>query len=1180
MTPSAKAAIPKITYYYFDNLAICDINNPFAGNCYQFNTPTTVYSQSSDRPSDCSSCVGSLNCGKFGYIDSGCIDLVGYVCERPPLSWACNNKAGKSCSSINNQIDCERTSKNGNEDLGCSWEVKQTVSSISRTAYASKTSCHYNSNLCPSCSMNERCKLNPNTHECVKPACATDAFCESNYGPGFYCENPSEYNAKCVPDSSYPFSATIYKTLDDIKYKFSTRYDVNKNPWLDIYAENNLIYYGLRPDQQFILGSKGYLSIFTLPSSFSGYSFSLYSSQLVNRLTYNIFPVCGNGVCETCESEDNCLSYPPESCFSCPQDCPQVSLSEVYAYNEKSGGNPVSLNDALTDPNTACKVSSMYSHSSCNPLCLTHKYVDNLGCIFNMYSNAMPEDEYSNNNLLPKSVINNEGGVVGYYGGIVAVSADKELSSFKVSTINNDKMDGFIAGAPLNLSKGEKFVYGATIWVPLGKSISIRIREAIGGGWQEGTEIIVEGNNNWQYVEKTFIAGENAASQIEGVQSTGTVADTFSFYVTNLSLKRLLAFKDEDSEVFFSNKGEFYGANNSYCIDSCECISGNCDGNHCCEPGYSWSYTDPKNKYCNNGRIKEEYRKDFSDYDERGIIKSTIKIELSDAHRYYNNGGINANEFICLDNPNVSVSASNKTSCYLNNYDPYCVYGDANIAGSYSVIKQDNIGQCRKPEPQTPQVLTDLKCTIHTHTFAKSTCDEPNAGWWGCKGDFFGNTPYANYFCVTDNAFECPSYYSLREYKDNQEVIMTTISYYDFCTTKELVCAGKKIINNDVKGGSMFFTNCPQNGYDNNGGILESSYISRINMPVGYYCSLFGNDYDIIFGVNAGDSYNSNNKVADAPGTYSYNKKKYSPITTLKGSTAYSLIPYDSESYEEVNLGELGYEIGDTVYIQHPHLPIIERDSNERLYHLLWNYESCKKVYGDLTPTCDNNDINSKVYMTKDSADTGVTSYPTFHFLGNYNYPTLSDDDKNYVVSQEFCRALWNATEWGTSIYNWKTSSPIPNSLTLIFENGNTKTINSNQTKKYIDVSCIYWYTPWLDAYYNESVPASETGVIITPPTIQWGAQITTNYPCMTEGCVPTSSTEYIPLDINYFKSQSYCVNGAIMAGQKCMQNYPWALIPGYNVDNKPGSGTEDWPRIDTCNCTYNSETGYPYGCI
>jgi hypothetical protein len=222
------------------------------------------------------------------------------------------------------------------------------------------------------------------------------------------------------------------------------------------------------------------------------------------------------------------------------------------------------------------------------------------------------------------------------------------------------------------------------------------------------------------------------------------------------------------------------------------------------------------------------------------------------------------------------------------------------------------------------------------------------------------------------------------------------------------------------------------------------------------------NDYDIIFGVNAGDSYNSNNKVADAPGTYSYNKKKYSPITTLKGSTAYSLIPYDSESYEEVNLGGLGYEIGDTVYIQHPHLPIIERDSNERLYHLLWNYESCKKVFGDLTPTCDNHDINSKVYMTKDSADTGVTSYPTFHFLGNYNYPTLSDDDKNYVVSQEFCRALWNATEWGTSSYNWKTSSPIPNSLTLKFENGNTKTINSNQTKKYIDVSCIYWYTPGL----------------------------------------------------------------------------------------------------------------------
>jgi hypothetical protein len=71
-----------------------------------------------------------------------------------------------------------------------------------------------------------------------------------------------------------------------------------------------------------------------------------------------------------------------------------------------------------------------------------------------------------------------------------------------------------------------------------------------------------------------------------------------------------------------------------------------------------------------------------------------------------------------------------------------------------------------------------------------------------------------------------------------------------------------------------------------------------------------------------------------------------------------------------------------------------------------------------------------------------------------------------------------------------------------------------------------------------------------------------------------------VPLNIKYFTNQSYCVNGAIKGGQKCKQNYPLAIISNYDVDNAPGEGTADWPRIDTCDCTYNTETGYPYGCI
>jgi hypothetical protein len=1037
--------------YYTFNVAPCELDSGPLPKCKQGVTPVNVYQETLASPEYCSSCDGDINCkacdDNLIGSDSPC-DLA-YACVEydPPGwdNWACKTRDGYTCGRYITSIDCDT-----NNCAGCHWITKiKNVLTNPIPAFAQVADCYYNPTLCPL-----PYKISTDgTNTCHEPSCYNNAECENGFGPGFICENPGEWNAACEINASFPFGSTVYQTINNEQYKFSTRLDFNRNPWLDVYnSQGNLSYYGLRSNEQFLLGNSSYSSIYELPmlKDAGTYAFSLYSSSLVNRLTYSIFPVCGNGVCETCEDENNCLHYPPESCFSCSADCPSISLNDLSTYNSNRGLAPaLSFASALTNPDNACKVRTLDSNSLCNPLCLSHVFIDSMGCIFNKYASALPEDDFNNK--------------VGIY------------------------------------------------------------------------------NKN-------------------------------------------ITFNSNEYSVFVSlNNRSFYGVNNSLCSDGCECIEGNCDGvigdKHCCQLNYNWKYTDPHNEYCYNGRIKPEYRGDFINYDSEGIITSTRKLSIGVDGRIESLGGNSANQFICLDNPSVQVGVSNKSSC-LEGYDPYCVYGEPDSV--YTVIKPDGVGQCREKSFVTPEVIPELKCIIHTHAWAHSSCEEPRDSWldgsfgYGCVGDTFGSVPYNQWFCVTDNTFECSSYYSIREFKDGSEVVLNSITYYDFCHNPELVCGGNKKMTSNRVGGVLQFTNCPQDGYSHYDKDLiadvmvsTSTTVNSISMPVGYYCSLFGNDYDIILGVDSGNLYDHTGASTD--GTYQYDiNTMYTPLTAQEGfSSGYF---YYSSYEREVELGDWGFTSADgkTQYIKSPHLPMINRDETEKLYHLLWNYESCKKIYPEIE-SCEtaigNGELTqstiAKQAMTQDSA---VASYPAFHFLGTYNYPSITSNN-NYVVSKAFCNEFWQKFPNNDS-FDFK--NPVYPTEDMVV---NGTKITASEIPSYVSMSCIYWHPGFLNKYYNASYPASQVGIIINPPIVQWGVLVTDTVSTGEGGSY--SDTYYKPLNFDYWRSTGHCqANTLVITGQKCTSFYPKKL-GHYDVND------DDQSRSDTCDCVSDPDTlRYPYGCV
>ncbi|MBN1923321.1 MAG: hypothetical protein JW791_01000 [Nanoarchaeota archaeon] len=602
-------------------------------------------------------------------------------------------------------------------------------------------------------------------------------------------------------------------------------------------------------------------------------------------------------------------------------------------------------------------------------------------------------------------------------------------------------------------------------------------------------------------------------------------------------------FNNKDYNLYFSNEGSFLGtgdgyenvlgAGNALCTDDCECFSSHCDKNneavdvrteegygHCCPSGFEWSDTDNvAGLYCTNGRVKQEYLGFFEDINFDNYIDSTQS--FIDARTIDNTKAKKVSDYIC-------TGVNDKLSCE-QGYDPFCVYSQSS---SYEVIQPNGVYQCRRIVEATQNIMSGITCTIHTHAWAKAGCNERDI-FTGCADQGFlylGDSMYGNYFCVTDNVDECASAESLRLIKGNSGYVLKTITYQEFCETPALVCESANYLTNSQKldniGGTIDFTNCQQDAFAYSD-LFSSNHIGYLPMTVAYYCSLFGNNFDTIFNVDEGNLYKLTNN--DADGTLLLDMNLYSPIM---GQFGFSGGFFYTSSSREVGLGDWGYVVDDgssLIRIRYPHMPMIDRDDGERTYHYLWNYESCAEFFPETVADCTGITANT-VTVRDENGD------PTHPFIGTYAQPIIQDDMKQYVKSRSFCEELWSAYEATGSTYNWNSPANIP-SLTV----KNTQ-YSSAQINNIISTSCIYWYEPFLDAYYS-SAPANQLESVteINPPMYQWGRTVTRTHPCFTDGCIPTSSTSYELFDLDFIRDKTYCDSGTglVKPGLKCRSDYP-----------------------------------------
>lgn len=141
-------------------------------------------------------------------------------------------------------------------------------------------------------------------------------------------------------------------------------------------------------------------------------------------------------------------------------------------------------------------------------------------------------------NLLPETTRTHTGGMGPYWSGqISANNTERGFPSFKVTTVNNDRLDGFITSNAGNLSNGVTYTWSADVWVPSGKTIQIRMRNITGGGSLGSSALNINGTNSWVRVSKTFVADTNTSGAIEGNEQDN-VTDVYSFWVKNLQLEQ------------------------------------------------------------------------------------------------------------------------------------------------------------------------------------------------------------------------------------------------------------------------------------------------------------------------------------------------------------------------------------------------------------------------------------------------------------------------------------------------------------------------------------------------------------------------------------------------------------------------------------------------------------------
>jgi hypothetical protein len=141
-------------------------------------------------------------------------------------------------------------------------------------------------------------------------------------------------------------------------------------------------------------------------------------------------------------------------------------------------------------------------------------------------------------NLLPAATVAHTGGVGSYFNGVISANnTEKGDLSFKVTTANNVYQDGFITSSSGNLTNGVTYSYSLDMWIPSGKTVSVRMRMITGGGSLASSVVSVTGTDKWQRVTKTFTADTNTSGSIEGVE-TSNPADVISFWIKNLQLEQ------------------------------------------------------------------------------------------------------------------------------------------------------------------------------------------------------------------------------------------------------------------------------------------------------------------------------------------------------------------------------------------------------------------------------------------------------------------------------------------------------------------------------------------------------------------------------------------------------------------------------------------------------------------
>lgn len=987
----------------------------------------------------------------------------------------------------------------------------------------------------PDCNDNVRCGLraNPYMRICITPVCdEEDVYCND----GRVCKNGGLWNAFCarpLQQGANFLSETIKPLPDCVAYDENGAcsqegpehlfvvYERAGRTYLDIYYDEDEVYAGtdlitdytvvmrrISNGAYFTLNGQVYRVFFStslgeyIPSE---YTLDVFTVDFYDRLTYDIFPVCGNGICETCESLDNCIHYPPESCMSCPVDCPYVEDVELNEYNEKFPGFNANFGDILTDNDLSCKIETLDQNSICNPLCVTHNFIDANGCVYNRYRPAQPVNEEGR--IISGKFGNRTAGLLEFKEDLIPVVFDKE--------------GGFLGEAH---------------------------------------------EDSYFTVKKEFYQGKRYPGGLEIPHLYEQEDLEFGFFFN---------YTGGNSECISDCE-----CATSHCSKTNPIIIEDEEYGHCCPEGYEWSNKDDfGNLYCDGlGHLKDKY-KDFFKPKEDGFggcaVEATLGVTPEGAIDY--SVSREMTDFVCSTaegSPNIGECFGDKSACVNDGFDPICTYQQLN--GDYEPIQANGVWQCRKVDTITETVIPDIKCIVHSHAWAVSECQDLQCHDWGCVclddwNPLIAYNPHHVPYCVTDNIAECAGALDINMVLSS-DVVLRSISYEEFCTTEALVCGYDSKFTNSKPGGRLDYNNCPQDalgnvppggwdfqiGYNSpdhgrlvDGRGTSKEFYSSYEITIGRYCSVFGNDFERIMEnkergreFKTGDcdstrgaepiyayAYSDASGFIDAFGLYSFHVwyEAFSNLFTdlTIGQTYHYLVNTESVLESGCNNGRADFfttgggdkgDNGEDYMVMKTHLPSIDRDSSEELYHYLFNYETCKEIYGNkMEFKCDWDKISNNLESWDENRypthpETGITNFKRHkdqeHILMSSIYQHDANENGVPVYSRKFCESFWEAYEKEYGEYEWEFvgandmagSNPIKYRDTLEFsyedvegkkhdvkvtfdDRGGGVAYPENGLYSWeISAACIFWYEPFLDYYYSGQVPIPwYLGQIIPP---------------------------------------------------------------------------------------------------